>query len=315
MRRGHFTEGAWLSVIVVALAGCADPPATAPRHLRPEATSSTTASDLAVDVALELQEAVRGRTRRGEQDEMLRVEAQVPGFGGFFLDSTDRLIAYVKDTTFGRADSARSALARRYSRRPEAVVRQITSDIGQADVRVGRYSLAELIAMQRRIAGRRLRIFGIVAYGPNLEENRLVVAFQSQAELEAGLPLLARLGIPVEALIPQVWPPIVPSGTWIERYRPTRAGILITLGRGSPLGPYSCSHGFNVYRGATPRGEVNFTLTAAHCVKVPWGDGARTTGDTIWQAGVSHGAIRQVAYNPPWPTTNCPQASDGQLAE
>lgn len=313
--RRSVREGTWKLLFVFAIAGCVDRDTTAPRNRGPAVTSSVSAVDVTADVARELQAAVQGRTKRGEQDEMLRVEAQVPGFGGFFLDSADRLVAYLKDTTSGRADSARAALAQRYSRRPDVVVRQITADIGRTEIRVGRYSLAELIAMQGRIATRKLKVFGIVAYGPNIEENRLIVAFESQATLDAGLPLLAQIGVPAEALIAQVWPPVVASGTWIQTYRPTRAGILITLGRGSPLGVYSCSNGFNVYRAASVPAEVNYTLTAAHCIKVPWANGARTNGDTIWQAGVSNGAIRTVAYNPAWPTTSCPQASDGQPAE
>lgn len=297
----------------LVLSGCEEQNGVAPRSAT-FSLASDQASHLEPDVARELQEASHGRTTRGEQDEMLRVEALVPGFGGFFVDTTGHIIVLLKDTTKARV--VRALLDQRYRARSEHAVRQAVTNIGQADVRSSDFSLAELVAMQARLRRRTVAVPGMVAYGPNIAENRLVVAFTSRSQLEAGILTLARLGVPASAVRAEVWStPVVASGTWIETYRPTRAGILITTGRGSPLGPYSCSHGFNVYRAASPPAEVNFTLTAAHCIAVPFGNHARGAGDTLWQAGISSGAVRVVTVNPPWPTTNCPLASDNQPAE
>lgn len=43
-------------------------------------------------------DALAGRGRRGEQDEMLRLEAQLPGFGGFFIDSLGEVVVYMRSS-------------------------------------------------------------------------------------------------------------------------------------------------------------------------------------------------------------------------
>lgn len=44
--------------------------------------------DLRGDAREQIARAVGGRTVRGDQDEMLRIEAALPGFAGYYIDDT-----------------------------------------------------------------------------------------------------------------------------------------------------------------------------------------------------------------------------------
>jgi hypothetical protein len=85
--------GAGLVVFGLAASACA-PDAIGPtRHRQPLSSAS----------AILLQPA---REPRGVEDDILRIEAKVPGFGGFYADSVGGLVAYVRDVTNSSAATA-----------------------------------------------------------------------------------------------------------------------------------------------------------------------------------------------------------------
>jgi hypothetical protein len=137
---------------LLALAGCSTDknPPTAPQ-LAPPKIASNVLNDAPRLVAL----AASGVRDRGEQDEMLRVEAKVPGFGGFYIDSEGAVVIYLKQgPATAQSAVARTAVNNQYVNRAESNVREIMSRASDAQIRVGLYSLSELIAVEYRAYAR-----------------------------------------------------------------------------------------------------------------------------------------------------------------
>src|SRR5438046_2710689 len=80
--------------------------------------------------------AASGVRDRGEQDEMLRVESKVPGFGGFYIDSLGAVVIYLKQgPATAQSDLARTAVYNEYLNRPESNVREIMPRASDAQIR------------------------------------------------------------------------------------------------------------------------------------------------------------------------------------
>jgi hypothetical protein len=112
-----------------------------------------------------IQEAVAGRGHRGEQDEMLRIEAKFPGFGGFYRDNSGSVVAYVKPMGFANSAEIRAALHQAYSARSEAGVREAMAGAAQARVVDAQFSLSELVTIENRIATPVRQIPGFAGVG------------------------------------------------------------------------------------------------------------------------------------------------------
>lgn len=286
-------------LIVALLSGCATDHQT---DSGPTGINRVPVRALSDDANLLRSQAIAGVHRRGEQDEMLRLEAQLPGFGGFFLDSLSEVVVYMKPTDQAEvapsATSVRALLSSRYASRATPV-RELMAPATRAQIRVGQYTLSELIAIENRISTSPVRIAGFSGVGTSLFLNRVKVGFRNAADMSEGLPVIASLGVPRAAILPEVWGETVTTGTWKDRYRPTRGGLKIsTCDLSAPVcGSVIGSHGFNVRRVAT--GTDHF-LTASHLLAGQFGATGRT-GDLCYQATVPNGVIGVVIVNPPWP--------------
>ena len=83
-------------------AACADSPT-------PPVVATGVASATAQLARAEVDAAVQGRSSRGFEDEILRMEARHTGLGGVFVDSSGRFVIYVKDSSESARASAQSA--------------------------------------------------------------------------------------------------------------------------------------------------------------------------------------------------------------
>jgi hypothetical protein len=248
---------------------------------------------------------------RGEQDEMLQVENQIPGFGGFFVDEGQRMVVYLKSSTVDLA-FVRDVLARQYSHRTEPRVREVMGHLSETKVIQGQYSLSELIAVENSIARSFDRIPGFSAVGVSILRNRVKLGFVDAADVAPGMSTVRSLGVPFEAVIPEVWGRIHAAAAWGNTFRPMFGGLMISIENRSVdpdtlYGRWLCSYGFTV----TDSLGRSYLMTAAHCANGFHGlNGA--TGDTVFQGSRNFAptSVATFTINPSWRIYPCPIGAD-----
>jgi hypothetical protein len=148
--------------------------------------------------------ALTGVYDRGEQDIMLRMEAKLPGFGGWFL-AADTFNVYMKSPSSTSAEAVRRIFYDTYSARPEDYVKCIVALGPQVKIIQGRYSLSELIAIEHLFLHTTKRVPGFTGGGTSLVRNRVVVGFTDSASVCPGAAALASMGVPMDAIELEVW--------------------------------------------------------------------------------------------------------------
>lgn len=245
----------------------------------------------------EIVEATQGRTRRGFEDEILRLEAQVPGLGGVSMDpATGAAVVYLLDLT--TREQAMTAL------RTNAPNLQVPSSFraklgtdGSTVVRQGQFAFSELVAWSHVAAAQRRR-GGFLGIDADEGANRLHIAIPEHADGAAAITLLTDAGIPADAIVIENRPVGSLLTNLTDRVRPTGSGLLIN--NGGTGGNGNCSLGFNV--DVQIYGDKGF-LTAAHCA--PGNIGLGNTGGTMYQnSAVTGNIIGTVQLNPAWNSTS-----------
>ena len=259
-----------------------------------------------------LAQAEAGTLGRGEQDRLVRIERQLPGFGGLYI-ANGAVRVYMKADTIPLSRVS-AVLAGVYSNHPMAGVRAAMANVGTAKVIKARYSLSEIIAIQRRIA---TSIPGWTGVGTNIMENKVVVGFADSAALASGLQAMESTGIPLDALTPIILGVARPASYFTDNLRPVRDGLMITLSNDTYDRHYQqwnskcncylnvwtgvwCSVGFNVHNAA----GGDYFMTAAHCEN-GWRGQNGISGDTVFQssrggADGSIGRVGQITLNLAW---------------
>lgn len=139
-----------------------------------------------------LRDAVAGiPVRNGEQDEMLKLEARLPGFGGFFIDEGQRIVVFMKDGTAPSVDAVEGQLAQQFGMRREARIREVLSHLSETRVITGKYSLSELVAIENTIATNYKEIPGFSGGGVSLFRNKVKIGFTDASSLQRGCLRLA----------------------------------------------------------------------------------------------------------------------------
>jgi hypothetical protein len=249
-----------------------------------------------------LADALAGKKKRGEQDDMVLREVILPGFGGFFIDDQDQVVVYMKRSAQAPTALVRTTLVQAYASRTEPRIREVMPRAANARILDGNYTLSELIAVENRVASSPIRIPGYVGVGTSLKKNRVVVGFTDSSSVQEGLAAVVSLGVPLEAILAEVWGEIRVTATWGSIVRPTRGGIMISvLNRTAQPGfEEGGSHGFNVSTGIGLR-----FLTAGHVPNVLRGMNG-ITGDTVRQPSFNLGdPIGRISINPAWQTVGC----------
>jgi len=148
--------------------------------------------------------ALTGVHDRGEQDIMLRIEAKLPGFGGWFL-AADTFNVYMKDPSSTSTEAVRRIFYDTYSPHSEDYVKRLVALGPQVKIIPGHYSLSELIAIESLFLHATKPVPGWTAAGTSLVHNRVVIAFTDSASVCPGVAAIASMGVPVDALELYVW--------------------------------------------------------------------------------------------------------------
>jgi hypothetical protein len=258
---------------------------------------------------------------RYEQDQLVRFERQLPGFGGLYL-ANGAVRVYMKSGSVSPA-IMRLVLTNGYSAHPDADVREAMKNVATATVVSGQYALSELIAIQRRIEA---SFTGWTMVGTNIMENKVVVAFPDSQSLVKALGAMESAGVPAGALTGIVMARATTATVYFTNsVRPPRAGLVMHVGNDTYephkhwfngyyyedtyWGP-DCTMGFNVHASSG-----DYFLTAGHCEN-EWRGQNGATGDTIFQNDripPNSNSIGQIVINPPWSAGTCPNGLGGYL--
>lgn len=237
----------------------------------------------------EIAASVAGRNGRGAEDEILRLEATIPGLGGLFLTPEGKVVVYAPAASdFG---PIRAALARRAaSVRFDENIRSSLATGRGLEIRPGAYPFSALVAWEQTLAPNLKGIKGVLSLDADESKNRVRVSIAAQAVAAAVATAAATAGIPSEAVITEVIPGIVRASGLRGTWRPTGGGVQIVDALGE-----RCTLGFNV---TTPDGVVRL-ITASHCN--PGTHGAGDTGASIYQptTGAQY-LLGSVSINPAW---------------
>jgi hypothetical protein len=303
MKRPLPSRGLLLAALLCSFACSPDAP-VGPR-------SATLNKTVVVEPASILAAAEAGTLGRGEQDLLVRIERQLPGFGGLYL-SNGAVRVYMK-TTAVPLQTVRDVLIRVYSAHPSASVRGVMANVGGATVIPGQMALTELIALQKRIEA---SISGWNGVGTNIMANKVVVAFPDSDAMTSGLIAIEALGIPAQALTPIIMLPVRATSYFYSTIRPMRAGPRMSLlndtyePHGWKCTSYcypidygqGCTIGFNVNAG----NAGNYFMTASHCVN-SWRGQNGAVGDSIFQSDRLGGLLGLIAWNVYWTAgLDCP---------
>jgi hypothetical protein len=148
--------------------------------------------------------ALTGVYDRGEQDVMLRMEAKLPGFGGWFL-AADTFNVYMKQPSSTSTEAVRRIFYNTYSTRPENYVKRLVALGPQVKIIPGRYSLSELISIEHLFLHTTKPVPGWTGAGTSLVHNRVVIGFTDSASVCPGAAVLASMGVPMDAIELEVW--------------------------------------------------------------------------------------------------------------
>jgi hypothetical protein len=273
-----------------------------PNFARGARDAAVWASALA-DAPRVLADARAGKHVRGEQDDMLLREAELPGFGGFFIDSTDQVVVYMKRSAGTPESLVRRRLVDAYSQRTEPRIREVMPRAINARILDGDYTLSELIAVENRISHSPIQIPGYVGVGTSLLTNRVVLGLSDSSSLSSASDAIESIGVPLAAVIPEVWGEMNITSRWADVTRPLRGGIKLAVlnGTAQPNFEETGSVGFNVLHWTGASSTLYF-LTAAH---IP--NGLRgmngVIGDTVVQPGIQFPpAVGKIVVNHPWQT-------------
>jgi hypothetical protein len=167
----------------------------------------------------------------------------VPGFGGFYLDQQGTPVVYLKSAS--QRATAERALAPFLQRQGLAAA--------QLQVRPARYDWAQLEDWHSRVSPEVLSVPGAVFVDADEASNRVTIGLERGAVARAR-GVVARLGIPEEAVNFQETQPIRMVATLRSKIRPVVGGLQINFPG------FLCSIGFNALR----NGQRSF-ITASHC--------------------------------------------------
>jgi hypothetical protein len=178
----------------------------------------------------------------------------------------------------------------------------------RAKVREVEYSLSELIEWERIISDN--GIPGVNVVGVWVAVNRVKVGFTSEAMVSPGITAIQQLGVPAEAVYPEVYSHLSAAGTWEDYREVTFAGIQIAL-HGAPGWPsdtqYIASHGFNVRLEDRP-GQPTWFLISAHVLNGFYGRNGASSNPVpivwqpLWSSNQGNYAMGDIVNNPPWPS-------------
>ncbi len=195
--------------------------------------------------------------KQGPADNPNALGRRVPGFGGFFFDAQGRATVYLKNAAErSNAERALAPFFRAQGLSPSAV-----------QVRRGDFDWVQLERWFAQASAEVLGQSGAVFVDADEASNRVRIGVEHGATGQAR-SLVARLGIPADAVIVEETEPITFAATLRQRVRPVVGGLQINVPG------FLCTLGFNAVRS----GQNSF-ITNSHCTNTQGG----TEGTPYWQ--------------------------------
>jgi hypothetical protein len=235
--RGSTLRAATLGAAIALLAGgCSDAPISAP------SSQDAPPSSLA---------PLRGGGARaqtgplGLHKEFYDIAGRIPGFAGVYYGADGSVNVML-------VDRRQNGLARREV--SDLLQRTRGRALGHMKVNLVKYDFRQLYQWKEMITGAepgvRLTMIGVCE-----QQNRVCMGVPRSGGLAAGRDLVARLGIPVDAVSIEELDPVSPGKLLTDRFSPVPAGVRLAILDGS-----YCTIGFNARYFGTP-----VFLTNSHC--------------------------------------------------
>lgn len=237
---------------------------------------------------VEIAASVGGRTERGIEDEILKIEARVPGLGGVFSEN-GRIVVYAPISS-SRADVLHGLALASPWLNVDALSRKKLSTGDDIEIRPSRYAFSQLVSWVEN-GGSLFSIEGVSWIDADEQLNKVTISITEEKYRSAVVRLAESLGIKDDALNILVGPRERATTGLTGSWSPTGSGIQIANVNGQ-----ICSIGWNVHRGGSdPETSEEGFFTAGHCA--PTQPGAGTTG-AIYQPYSSR--IGFITQNPAW---------------
>lgn len=232
------------------------------------------------------------RMVRGIEDDILRIEEDVPGFGGFSLDSAGNLRAYILDIR--QVDALRARLVSYTTEVPGRFTKQDGTP-PSITILQGAFAFSDLVTWQTALRAAKGKSGQIVLLDADEASNRVRVGVRSQEGVAEVSTLLAALAIPENAVLVEIRSSPLENYTTTlqDKYRPLGAGIQ------THSGSDYCTMGFNV---VDSLGNHMF-LTASHCTGLY--NGTTGTIDFYQNTVASNNHVGMDYINPAWSTGAC----------
>lgn len=250
--------------------------------------------------------AARGRRLRGFEDEILRIESEVPGFGGLHFDrEAGQFVIHVRDSQWREAAlAAVEGWVAPFGGRPG-----LTHFAGkEIEVRDAQFAFSELVAWSEVLVVPLTRVDGFVSIDADERVNRIVIQVADDAARREVAERVRQEGVPEGMARVELGPPVVlavdggssalQSASLADRHRPAGGGVRTVRWDGQS----ACTLGWYV---TTSQSESGF-LTNAHCSYYGFGE----TGETMYQPtpGTSD-TLGTVQINPEWNVDDCEDES------
>ena len=236
----------------------------------------------------EIRAAIEGRTIRGFEDNLLRLENAIPGFGGMFQDGEHSMVVYLTDLrNRGLAIRGLQKNAHYFS-----VDTKVFADVrgGRVKFRQGQFSFSQLVDWQAKVSNSLVGFNQLVYVDADESINRVRVRVIHGSDLVPFRLAIGALGLPTDAVVFDFGQPIAPMTLQGQFPNGTAGGMQIANENDD-----KCTLGFHV---VDSTGQHGF-LTASHCSATPRGGGMN--GDTIYQHKDFTGLeIGEVLLNPLW---------------
>lgn len=223
-------RAASVAAALAALSACSDDPALPAREAErsPEDLSAARA-------------APEGRKGPPGLDGVFHeMGGRIPGFAGFYIGDGAVNVMLV--------DRAQNGLARREV--SEFLGRTRGRALGHMNVKLVKYDFRQLYAWKEAIDASTGDV-GLTLSGICEERNRVCIGVRRGGGVAAARALLARLGIPSDAVDVEEHDPVVPRKLLTERFAPVPGGVMISSG---------CTLGYNAYYQG-----LRMFITASHC--------------------------------------------------
>lgn len=222
---------------------------------------------------------------------LLRLEADVPTFGGLYFDGKGRVVLLLTDLGNPRVATVHLRQHMAGWLLPTEARHLVDTDQGVV-IQQAQFRFSSLVSWSKQLArDPSLRQYGMVSLDADEARNRIAIGLVDLSSKDRLLASAARLGIPTEAIVITPDQASMPSSDLRDNKRPTGAGVQVE-------NALWCSLGWNVTDALE---RVGF-LTAGHCLSFP-ATGQGGLGATFGQP-TTGAPIGTVVMNAPWNRTD-----------